>query len=74
MPVIEARKKERIKAVSVRLTESTLALVDAYSRRLGEDRSYVIEQLVLFALRQDKDFASEHGLAAPRRPKQPAEV
>lgn len=75
MAVIEARKKERSKAVSVRLAESTLALVDAYAERLGgEERGYVIEQLLLYALRQDKDFAAERGLAAARRTRQAVEA
>ncbi|HET7264464.1 MAG TPA: hypothetical protein VFL28_07340 [bacterium] len=75
MALIEARKKERAKAVSVRLAESTLALVDAYAERLGgEERGYVIEQLLLYALRQDKDFAAEHGMAAVRRTRQAMEV
>ncbi len=70
MAVIEARKKGTTRAISVRLSESTLALIDAYAEQLGgEERSYVVEQLILFALKQDKTFAQAHGLAQPRRPR-----
>lgn len=41
MPIIEARSQEARKAVTVRLSEGVLGLVDEYAAVLSEERGYV---------------------------------
>jgi len=67
MPIIEARSQEARKAVSVRLSAQLLGLVDEYAAALSEERGYVIEQLILYALKQDREFSEAHGLGRAKR-------
>jgi predicted transcriptional regulator len=72
--LIARRETERSKAVSVRLPESVLALLDRYAAHVNADRSYVVTEALRIVFREDREFAEQHGLAAPRRTRRAAEA
>jgi predicted transcriptional regulator len=72
--LIARRETERSKAVSVRLPESVLGLLDQYCERVNGDRGYVIAEALRIVFREDREFAQQHGLAAPRRARRAAEA
>jgi hypothetical protein len=42
-------------------------LLDEYARRVNGDSAYVIAESLWYVFSRDREFAAEHGLAAPRR-------
>ncbi len=64
---IKPRQVEPTDVISVRLSLSVVRLLDEYARRVNGDSAYVIAEPLWYVFSRDREFAAEHGLAAPRR-------
>jgi predicted transcriptional regulator len=67
MPLLARKEVERTKALSVRLPESVLGLLDDYARHVNADRSYVVTEALRYVFAEDSEFAKAHDLVKQRR-------
>ena len=69
MPFIKKQDKTPTVELKTRVREDTKTLVDAYAAYLESDLNYVVEQLLVTAIRADKEFQKSRAGAAAEKPK-----